>query len=107
MNPKTQVFLPGDPDAETGVPPFVMMNEGAAQRCADLRLTVGVRKDGGENLFAVMTTTGGQRVFAAFTAVTARAFGESLIEWAAKQEAQASSLLAACVARTRSTKGGQ
>lgn len=60
MTDKPVIFLPGDPDAETGVPPIVMLANGPALRCSEMRLTVGVRKRGaGEDLLLSMASTGG------------------------------------------------
>lgn len=54
-----RIFEPGDPDSAVDCPPIVMLDDGPATRTDDMRLTVGVRKDGGEDLLIVMRSWGG------------------------------------------------
>lgn len=75
-----------DPDAATDVPLIVMLRDGPALRCADMRLTVAIRKGGGEDLLLSMATTNGSTLFSPLTPVTARALADGLNEWAAAQE---------------------
>lgn len=100
MTDKPVIFLPGDPDAETGVPPIVMLANGPALRCSEMRLTVGVRKQGaGEDLLLSMASTGGATLFSAFTPTTARVLGQSLIDWAGAQETKATRVATDALAR--------
>lgn len=97
MTPR--VFEPGDPDAATDVPAIVMLANGPALHASDLRLTVGTRRDGGEDLILSLSTGGGTTLFSPFTSITARVLGEGLIAWADEREAAASETAAAALSK--------
>lgn len=94
-----RIFEPGDPDSAVACPPIVMLNDGPALRTDDMRLTVGVRKDGGEDLLIVMRTMGGGTTFAPLTPITARALADGLNDWADGQESAASTSAASALAK--------
>lgn len=100
MERQPQIFdATSDPDAQTDVPPIVMLADGPALRCVDIRLMIAVRKGGGEDLLLTMRSPADLQIFSPLTPVTARALADGLNDWAGEQEAKARASAAAALAR--------
>lgn len=88
-----------DPDAATDVPRIVMLPSGPALHSDDLRLSVGSRKGGGEDLLVTMASPSGLTLFSPLTPVTARALADGLNDWAGEQESKAKASASSALAK--------